>query len=338
MTRADSCLAFLSRAGWDKAERQPIPGDASFRRYERLIKPDGARALLMDAPPPRENVRPFLAVDAALRARGLNAPEIYAQDEEQGFLILEDFGDGSFTRQIAADPACEETLYRAAVELLAALHETPPPQGLPEWRGETMLRAIDATLFDWYWPEAKGDAPQAHARASLHDALRPLLAQAELGQSAFVLRDYHADNLFWLPERAGHGRVGLIDFQDAGVGSPCYDLVSLLHDVRRAVNPAMAERLKAHYARLRGLDADEFSAACAIISAQRNIRITALWVRLLRRDHRPGYLKFLGRNWDLLERDLAHPVLAPVRRWFDEHFPAALRHPLAARLMAEATA
>lgn len=319
--------AFLRQAGYGAAAADRLPADASHRSYTRLR--GGPRpALLMDAPPP-EDVRPFLAVARHIAGLGLSAPAILAADEAQGFLLIEDFGDATHAALLdaGADPL---PLYLDAAEALAALHAAPPPGFLPPWDPATMARATAATFLDWWWPAAMGATPDAEARAQLDAAIRAMLAPfADAG--GFVHRDYFPANLMRLDARTGPRRTGLLDFQDAAIGHPAYDLVSLVEDARRDVAPAVRAAAIARYLDARGaIDRDAFTAAMAACAAQRHLRVAALWVRLDRRDRKPHYLVHGPRCWRLLHQALAHPATRPLREFLDARVPPGLRrNPLA---------
>jgi tRNA threonylcarbamoyl adenosine modification protein YjeE len=314
--------AFLDTQGWSDAPRRPVSGDASFRHYERLRR-NGASVILMDAPPPQEDVRPFIRIDEILCRLGFSAPAILARDVEQGFLLLEDLGDATFTR-ILAGSGDETALYAAAVDVLVALHRHAPPADLPTYGGELLLEAPELIL-DWYLPNRDGRPTPAPVRAAFRAAWQQVLPLVGRFPPVLALRDYHADNLMWLPDRDGVRRVGLLDFQDALIGSPAYDLVSLLQDVRREVPAALEEAMIRRYLDATGLDEAMFRETYAVVGAFRNARITGLWPRLWKRDGRPRYLRYRPRTWAMLERDLAHPALAPVRAWFDREMPPATR-------------
>lgn len=321
--RAHLLHGFVAAQGWGDAELRPLAGDASFRRYVRLVRPRET-AVVMDAPPPKENVRPFLHVGRALAGFGYSAPRVWGADEEQGFVLLEDLGDDSYNRRIAAGHD-EGELYGAAVDLLADLARRGAPASLPGFDDARILREVEL-LLDWTWP-ALAQKPVPH---DMRAEFRALWQQAIPGmrRSAPVLVhfDYHVDNLLWLPRRQGLGRVGLLDFQDAVCGPAALDLVSLLEDARRDVRPALAEAMIGRYLAATGFPADDFRASYAAVGAQRNTRILGVFGRLWLRDGKPGYLKLLPRVWGLVERDLAHPELAALRRWFDRHIPADWRH------------
>lgn len=317
--------AFLDAAGWGAASRAPLAGDASFRRYERLAR--GARlAVLMDAPPP-EDVALFAHVDGLLAACGYSVPEILARDDAAGLLLLEDLGDDTYTRRLAAgDPA--EPLYALAVDILIDLHRRPPEAvtaGLPPYDDTFMLTEV-GLLAEWYAPAVLGRPLDEDVRADWRRRWQGPLAQARRVRRTMVLRDYHVDNLMWLGARQGLRRCGLLDFQGALVGPVAYDLVSLLEDARRDVPDDLARAMIARYcAGFPDLDQDAFAAAYAVLGAQRNAKIAGLFTRLSRRDGKHAYLDHLPRVWRWLARDLGHPVLAPVAAWLDRHVPASLR-------------
>ena len=317
--RAAALTAFLFAAGRDPGALAPLAGDASNRRYLRLDDAKG-RAVLMDAPPDRgEDVRPFAAVTRELCWRGLSAPAILAADAEAGLLLLEDLGDALFAR-IAAG-ADEATLYTAAVDLLAE-HLSEPPDWLAPY-DNAVLAGESRLVLDWYLPGATG-TPASPAMVAEFDALlAAALGAAAADRSAMVLRDYHAENLIWLPEREGAARVGLLDYQDALAGHPAYDLVSLLEDARRDTTPELRAAMRARFlARRPDLARAEFEAAYAALGAQRNLKIVGIFARLARRDAKPRYLELIPRVWAHLERDLAHPALAPLAAWVRAHLPA----------------
>ena len=314
--------AFLNQAGFGGARLAPLPSDASARRYTRLL--GGPRpALVMEAPPP-ENTRPFIAIARHILGLGLSAPEIIAADPDQGLVLLEDFGDATHAALLDGG-ADAPALYAEAAEALAALHEAPPPPGLPAWDAAAMARATAATFLDWWWPAAMGAAPSDDLRAGLAAALHAMLAPFA-GTRGFVHRDYFPANLMRLDRRAGAQRTGLLDFQDAGLGHPAYDLVSLIEDARRDVAPEARDAALARYFAARpGVARDDFTAAMAACAAQRHLRVAALWVRLAQRDHKPRYLIHGPRCWRLLQQALEHPATAPLRLWLDDALPRQLR-------------
>ncbi len=317
--------AFLERHGWAGAAIAPLAGDASFRRYFRVTD-RGRTAVLMDAPPDREDSRPFLFVAGFLLANGFRSPRVLAADLDLGLLLLEDFGDRRMGQVLALEPARERAVYAAAVDLLLALHRVPPPLELRPYGRSELLREV--LLFpEWYCPAA-GIAADVESYVAAWDRVwGDVLAETEQ-QPVLVLRDYHADNIMLLDEGAGPDGLGLLDFQDALAGHRAYDLVSLLEDARRDVPPRLAaEMLDRFIAGQRIADAEQFRAACAVLGAQRNVKILGIFVRLRDRDGRSGYVPMLPRVWAHVERNLAHPALAPVRAWFDAHVPAERRSP-----------
>jgi aminoglycoside/choline kinase family phosphotransferase len=323
----DAAIAdFLRAQGWPPESRQPLAGDASFRRYDRLI--DGTRrAVLMDAPPPRENVRPFVAVARLLAGMGLSAPRMLAADEAAGLLLLEDLGDDTYTRLIARGTD-ERMLYELAVDVIIAMHRRLPDEAkalLPRFDETRALPQVEL-LLDWYWPAMLGAPPPDAARRAYVAAWREVLPQAGRVPEGIAHFDFHVDNLLWLPERPGAAACGLLDFQDAVIAPVTFDLASLLEDVRRDVPAGIAAACLARYlAAFPDLDQEGFAAAYAAIGAQRNCRIAGTFVRLWKRDGKPGYLAFMPRVWRLIAGDIAHPALAPLADWFARHLPPEKR-------------
>ena len=349
LDRARAVRRLLDRSGWDIAERVLMQGDASSRAYERLTKPDGTSAVLMiapprpDGPPVRdgkpysaivhlaESVHAFVALDRGLRALGFSAPRIYGEDLAEGLLILEDLG----TEPVIEAGVPRPERYSEAVRLLAKLHATPLPPVLPVADGiEHVLPPYDteALLFeaelmpDWYAPAIRNVTLSAAARADFLALWREALAGAIPDRPTWTLRDYHSPNLIWLPERDGLERVGLIDFQDAVMGHPAYDVASLLQDARVDTSAEFELRLLGLYARERrgkdpAFDVSAFATAYALLAAQRATKILGIFARLDRRDGKPGYLAHLPRIEGYLARNLAHPALAGLRAWHAEHLP-----------------
>ncbi|WP_161862546.1 tRNA (adenosine(37)-N6)-threonylcarbamoyltransferase complex ATPase subunit type 1 TsaE [Algicella marina] len=308
---------FISTTDWRGATLADLAGDASNRRYFRL--PGAPPAVLMDAPPEKgEDTRPFIAVTALLRSAGLSAPAIHALAPEQGFLLLEDLGDALFARVLEREPALEMDLYKAATDLLQTVRSLPTG-ALPPYDTATYLREA-RLLTDWYIPAADAPLPApviAEFEALITDATNTITPAGPVP----VLRDYHAENLLWLPERQGDARVGLLDYQDALAGHPAYDLVSLLEDARRDTSADLRAKMLARAIANSGDDAEQFTRAYATLGAQRNIKIVGIFARLCRRDGKPAYLSLMPRVWDHLMRDLEHPALTGLKAWVLAHAP-----------------
>jgi aminoglycoside/choline kinase family phosphotransferase len=354
--REGAMVEFLHRCGWGSATRHPLPGDASTRRYIRLV--NGERtAMLMDQPQHAEaptasptatpeerralgynavarlagaDCARFVAAAKYLRRAGLAAPEVYDGDPAQGFLLLEDLGDDLYADVLAAD-GDEHSMYGAAIDALTALHASSAPTHLASDKplflyDETALLAETDLLTEWFLPAALGrpcrEGEREEHRALWRDALKPVHAKPRV----FTHRDYHAQNLMWLPARQGVARVGMVDFQDAVAGAPAYDLISLLEDARRDVSPALAEAMTLRYvASMSAADAEDFRATAALLAAQRNAKIIGIFARLSARDKKPRYLAFLPRVWRYMERDVQHPSLRPLKNWYDRTIPKDAR-------------
>ncbi|HYM03012.1 MAG TPA: phosphotransferase [Stellaceae bacterium] len=324
--RAQRISRFLEASGWAGVPRRPLASDASFRRYERLEEAH-RRAMLMDAPPPQEDVRPFIAISRLLHSLGLSAPQILAEDVEAGLLLLEDFGDKTYTRLIATG-AAEEPLYALAVDVLIALHRNfvrAAAPSVPPY-DDTRLLTEAALLVDWYLPAVAGVPTPPALREEYVALWRSLLPAARRVPDTLVLRDFHVDNLMLLDDRSDVAACGLLDFQDAVIGPLSYDLVSLLEDARRDVSGPLAEAMLRRYlAAFPTLDPQTFTASYAVLGAQRNCKIVGIFTRLCVRDGKPIYLQHIPRLWRLLAHDLRHPLLAPIAQWLDTHIPPSLR-------------
>ena len=322
MSREAAIRAFLAGAGWGDAIREPLPGDASFRRYVRLRR-GRETVMLMDAPPPEEDVRPFTAVAARLRQLGLSAPEVHRADMAHGLLLLEDFGDDTFTR-LLEDGGSEQELYLLAADALAALQSQPEAADGFSSFGADRFTAGAELLLDWYLPAA---GLQATDREGFTEAVHQVLAPALAGSETLMLRDFHVDNLVRLDSRDGPAACGLLDFQDAAGGPPAYDLASLIEDARRDVDEGVRRAVLARY-RAAFPDAGNLERDIAVLGAQRHIRVLGTFMRLARRDGKPGYMRHMPRLRRMLERNLAHPALEPLAAWFRRNVAADLRIPV----------
>lgn len=353
--------AILEKAGLAHATRIPLPGDASTRRYERLHLPDGTSFMLMDQPAAAESppcapdwddasrlaagwnatarlsagrVEAFAAVAAHLKSHGLSSPEIVALDAPAGLAVLEDLGEGVFANLIGMGVAPEPELYFNAIDVLARLHEAPPPAVLEgpgvRWTlldYDALALKAGADLFVQWYPKLKPSLDFGDEAIAEWDALWDSIARSGAeGATAFVHRDYHAENLLWLPERDGLARVGLIDFQDAVRAHPSWDLHSLLQDARRDVPPELEQAaLERYFAARPEVDRETFLADYAALATLNEARIIGIFARLMFRDHKPRYGRFLPRMWGHLTANLAAPGMEGLKAWFDRHVPVEAR-------------
>jgi aminoglycoside/choline kinase family phosphotransferase len=351
---------FLAGCGFGRARREPLSGDASTRAYERLYLADGTRLIFMDQPPALESaicppdatteariamgynaasrlaagsVAAFVAVAGWLRTQGLSAPAVLAHDIGAGLAVLEDLGDGLFASLIEGGQD-ERPLYEAAVDVQAALQQTRPPEVLEADGAVWALLSYDTlalkvgtdTFLEW-WPQFSG-APQPCAAAVAEwDALwAPVWVRGEAGAVVFTHRDFHAQNLLWLPERQGPARVGLLDFQDALRAHPAWDLTHLLQDARRDVSPDLeAAMLERFLAARPGLERDNFLADYRALAAANAARILGRVFARQALAGRAQYKAYMPRTWRYLERNLEDPQLVGLKAWFDRHVPAEAR-------------
>ncbi|WP_371170211.1 aminoglycoside phosphotransferase family protein [Aliiroseovarius sp. 2305UL8-7] len=310
---------FLQQSGWSNAARVPLAGDASARQYYRLTRPKTRQsAILMDAPPASVgSMDTFVSVAGYLEQIGLSAPKIIDRDIKQGFLLLEDLGDSVFDRVITNYEQAEHELYEAAIDVIAHLHKYQNG-ALPLYGAGQMAEATDLAFLH-YRAEPLGEL-DGGANELISD-LRHRLSQLA-GYSYVSLRDFHAQNLIWLPERSGTARVGLLDFQDAVLTHPAYDLMSLLRDARRDVSPGLAGHLMERFCQINGYNQTSFEAEAALISAQRNLRILGIFARLSRLQGKTHYVDLIPRVWANLQKDLAHPSLDMLKKALAHALPS----------------
>ena len=312
--------AFLNVSGWRNAAVSILAGDASNRKYFRVRdvpgKPD---AVLMDAPKERgEDVEPFLKMSRFLTESDLSAPRIYAKDTANGFLLIEDLGDDLFSTLCADAPEQEATLYRTAVDVLIAIHKTPPPP--LETYAPALMADLGAQAVEWYALGREGRVSSEQHEA-LRGALQDVLDLFAADFSVTILRDYHAQNLLWLPDRQNAARVGLLDYQDAMIGHPTYDLVSLLEDARRDVSPKTQSAVLDYFIAQTGADPNLPRSAYNAMGAQRNLRILMVFARLSLHFGKPDYVDLIPRTWAHLQHNLTHPDLGTLKRIIDDVLP-----------------
>ena len=322
--------AFWQKAGWDGAQEMPLANDASFRCYFRLKHSDGRVAVVMDAPPENEDIRPFMSVAGILSGFGYSVPHLLASNETDGFLLLEDFGDMTYTRALAAGED-EFALYSLAADLLADLAK----RGLdgvtghiPAYSDKKLLEEV-MLFIDWYLRPGVGLRIDDAARESFADAWRLCLPAARSAPDVFVLRDYHVDNMILLPDRSGIAACGLLDFQDAVIGPASYDLVSLLQDSRRDIsNHVIESTMERYFAAMPEIvDRQAFLSSYRVLGAQRQLKVFGIFARqtVLYGNH--GYLVHMPRLWRLTLQNLSDEALAPVREWIEKHVPESYRVP-----------
>ena len=317
MSRATDRRRFLASQGWADAVVTRLTGDASNRSYVRLRRGDET-AIVMDAPTATNpDTARFVEVAHYLHQVGLRPPRIMGQDLDQGFLLLEDLGDALFARVLEQQPELEARLYQVAAQVLLHLRRAPVLPGLTQFTPQVMTRITDLA---YHWYAAEGATPPDHAPADA--ALLAALHQAAAKTDVVALRDFHAENLVWLPGAQGTDRAGLLDFQDAVLAHPAYDLVSLLQDARRDVSPKTRDNTIAAYLSQSGDDPDHFKAALAAIGAQRNLRILGVFARLALRAGKRHYVDMIHRVWQHLQYDLQHPILADLKTALASLLPA----------------
>jgi len=314
MKTPEMAMQFLETIDWGNSLITPLAGDASFRRYFRVNK-EKQQAVLMDAPPPHEDPKPFIDIAEYLTKHGFRAPKIYGRDINNGLVLIEDFGDQRMREHLDDVPQDEEDIYKQAIDIIIKLSDVEPAL-VDLYDDEAYLREVNL-LPEWYMPAVNLNVDQQKYEAIWSDILKPLYNTKKVT----VLRDYHAENIMLLSD----GMMGIIDFQDALAGHQAYDLVSLLQDARRDVSPELEEKMLNYYCNNSNVD-DDFRYHYAILGAQRNSKIIGIFARLCFRDGKHKYLDYLPRMWGLLERDLKHPKLGKLKQWFDDNIPSSIRY------------
>jgi hypothetical protein len=350
IARTLSVRSFLDRSGWPGAARRHLQGDASTRAYERISRPEtlgaGESAVLMNAParapgPPlpgggtydevahrATDVRPFIAMDEAIRAAGFSAPAIFAADMSDGLLLLEDLGSEGLLKD--GEPDFDR--YALAVEVLAEIHAMPRARHwkLPDGtdyripRFDVAAFAIEADLAPRWYAPLLGVTLSSEVEAAFASIWQQLFQRLDRTEKSWLLRDYHSPNLLFLPHRHGTARIGILDHQDAMIGASAYDVASLGQDVRVTIAPGFESALKARYVARRhalgAFDEAEFAEAYAISGAQRTTKVLGGFARLAA-SGKPQYLRHIPRVWDYLRRNFQHPVLSDLALWYESYLP-----------------
>ena len=312
---------FLHQHGLDPRSLSPLIQDASFRRYFRLSNTDRP-ILLMDAPLELEDVGQFAKIARHLTAVGLKAPEIIDFDQEYGLLLLEDFGDDTFTRLIAAGTD-DTSLYPLAVDVLIALHSHPDAAAidLPLYDRDLLIQEA-LLLTDWYAPVIRNNTTSTEMRHSYISIWQEILDSLPEPAHSLVLRDFHVDNLMRVPPGIGTSGCGLLDFQDAVIGPMAYDLVSLLEDARRDINPNLVvSMIQRYHEAMPLLEIENFRSWYHVLGAQRHCKVAGIFLRLLLRDGKSHYVRHIPRVMHLLEQKFNRPELLPLRQWLDFWLP-----------------
>lgn len=320
--------AFWRNAEWGDAEETALAADASFRRYFRLKRRNGEPAIVMDAPPQKEDVRPFVTVGRILSGFGYSVPRLLAADETNGFLLLEDLGDTTYTRALASGED-EHALYGLAADLLTDLAKRDLKditEMVPDYSDEKLLQEV-MLFVDWYLRSGVGLQIDDAACDAFADAWRACLPAARCGGDVLVLRDYHVDNIMLLPEREGIAACGLLDFQDAVTGPASYDLVSLLQDCRRDIPESVISlTMERYFAAMPEIgDREAFLRSYRVLGAQRHFKVLGIFARQTVLYGKHGYLVHMPRLWRLALENLSDEALAPVREWIEKHVPETHR-------------
>ena len=308
---------FLHAASLDLFKIVEIAGDASSRRYFRVFHKDGTY-IVMDASSEADTVRPFIRVGDFLNTNGIKAPIIYHQDLENNMLLVEDFGDGVYTQLLAQKPELEMQLYQGAIDVLIRIQNSTTEIDLPKESSELLKSKLDA-FMQWFVEDKIEGRYITSAKKDLYNVLDELLEFNYSIKPSVSLRDYHSPNLIYLAENTGIEKVGVVDFQDAMLGSRAYDVVSLLKDARRDVKPETVEACLEHYLNNVSVNKDDFKTSYEILGIQRNLRIVGYFHRLKLLRNKGQYIQHLPRISSYIREALELPVLEGIKKWFQRY-------------------
>ena len=351
---------YIKNKGWGDAKRIDMGGDASVRSYIRLIKPDGQKAIVMNAPLDDESivcsptmtdaeritagynahrrtaasrVDAFVCIGAFLHKNGFSVPEIYDFDVQHGLALLSDLGEGQYWSLLQSAGQPEEQMYEAATDVLVKLAAVRPPEVLeykntswPLLTYDALAMDCEAAMFiDWYAVHHGGLTVDDSVRAAYVKAWHSMYVHLQTSQPVLVIRDYHSPNIMWIPERSGQARAGVVDFQDGVLGHAAYDVQFLFNDARRDVSPALVDKMLERYLKATGVDRATFMNAYHVFKALNNARICGIFCRLNYRDGKTGYMKHLPRVQRYLMEALQHSSCTPLADWFKTYLPNALK-------------
>jgi len=304
--------SFLAGTPWENWSQKPLAGDASSRRYIRLSNGDNS-AILMDADPSTgQSTTTFSNIGEWLSNQGLKAPKTLRHDPDSGFLLIEDLGNTDFAQHLIRAPEQATLLYTTATDILVQLDRaTPPSSGLTQMTPKIGGEMLNITA-EWY-----GDPTQTQISNEMSDHLERFCPVAD----KVALRDFHAENMIWRPDENGTDRIGLLDYQDAFLAPRGYDLVSMLRDVRRVVDPNIARTMTAHFITKTNADPEKTAAALACLAVQRNLRILGVFARLALRDGKARYVKMIPHIWSMIDEDLQHSSLKTLQKCVEQTLP-----------------
>jgi aminoglycoside/choline kinase family phosphotransferase len=306
--RLEQAHVWLQQLGVDlQSELHNVAGDASFRRYFRL-RVNGESRILMDAPPPGEDVSPFIDIDHRLRVAGLHAPEIFHADRRNGFLLLEDLGDDLYRDLLREDNV--DLLFPPLFDVLKTLALDVDTRDLPVFDYRRLRRDMD--LFpDWYLGRHRKNMPRGRLDESWDKFCGSIIDSALVQPQMFVHRDFHSCNLLG----TGGNDIGIIDFQDGVKGPVSYDFISLIWDryiswPRPRIENWMEEmRLKL----CPDIEPAQWQRYCDLMGLQRNFKIVGIFARLHYRDGKNGYIEMIPRFYDYITSTLRlYPEFAEI--------------------------
>lgn len=306
-------INFLEKNNLSKLSITALKNDASKRRYYRFnnYKKD---ALLMDSSLEKKTISSFILISNWLIKNNFSAPYIYLKDKTNGLLLLEDFGLSKFSAILKNNKNKKLYYYKKAIDILIDLSELKPPSFLKFYDRKTYIKELNLFLV-WHLNYKKDNKGINEWNA----IWKNLLKKINKDHTSLVLRDYHIDNIFYLAERKKIKDIGLIDYQDALIGHPSYDLVSLLQDVRTFISQKDQKYLYNYYLSKKKYNLREFRQSYLILGTQRLIKIIGIFKRLNFQENNKTYMKFLPRTFKLLFENLQDPIFSDLKEWIEKY-------------------
>ena len=321
VSRINQINNFLKNNQIETKNLIPIKNDASFRKYFRVDK-----KILMDADPNLgEDVGSFININHVLREFKLNVPEIFTIDKENGFLLLEDLGENIFSQILNSEN--EEQLYKQAIDVLVEIYK----KDLNKFSNFTFLEKYsveklqdESQLFiEWYLKKYLKINIKDTDIKDFKDIINKIFNNLDTKFEKLVLRDYHVDNLILQKSKLGLKKVGILDFQDAVLGSSSYDLISIIEDVRRPISKDLKNILIKYFIDSTGYDPNQLEKELAFYSVQRNLKILGIFSRLNLRDNKSKYMGYNDNAWKYIESNLNNPTMSDLKVWLKKILPNA---------------
>jgi len=315
-----------------KSKILSIAGDASFRTFYRLISNKSSKIIVVAKKEKYKNLIAYSAVNEFLRANKILAPKLYAYNYPRGIIVIEDFGDSSFYKMLVKKKN-KLIIYKKLVDLLLKIQKIKPKSKIKNINNKShvinkysnqFLHKESDLFFDWYLPLFLNKKKVLNIKRKTKKILSLLYNRLNFPNSYFVHRDYHVQNLMKVGKK-----IGVIDSQDALIGNPTYDLVSLIDDVRIRTSRKLKDQIYNYYlkktSKIYKISSKNFLEDFNILSVQRSLKIIGIFSRLFKRDKKNKYLKFIPYTWQLLEMRMGAEIFSKLKKILDSNISKKIR-------------